>query len=100
MPTSDSLNKAIPLFIGFGETFAPDRDASRLIREFGATEAALLEAKVHAILDELANIPVDWSKHTLLSAEQDVLAQMHARHPDLSETALRALGWDFTFFWR
>ena len=100
MPTSDSLNKAIPLFIGFGETFAPDRDASRLIREFGATEAALLEPEVQAILDEVANIPVDWSKHTLVSAEQEVLAQMRARHPELSETALRAMGWDFTFFWR
>lgn len=98
--TPDPLSKAIVLFIGFGEAFAPDHDPTRLVREFGAAEAAILEPKVRAILDELARIEVDWSKHTLVSAEQEVLAKMHARHPDLSEEALRALGWDFTFSWR
>lgn len=98
--TPDLLSKAIVLFIGFGEAFAPDHDATRLVREFGATEAAVLEPKVRAILDELGTTRVNWSKHTLVSAEQEVLATMHARHPGLSEEALRALGWDFTFFWR
>jgi|SRR6185312_1734466 len=100
VPTPDPLNKAISLFLGYGESSAPHHDATRLVQEFGPAGAAVLEAKVQAILDELANIPVDWSKHTLLSAEQEVLAQMHARHPDLSKVALDALGWDFTFFWR
>lgn len=100
MPTSDSLSKAITLSLGFGEAIAPNRDANRIVREFGPAEGAVLVAKVQAILDELGTIPVDWSKHTLASAEQEVLAQMHARHPDLSEAALQALGWDFTFFWR
>lgn len=97
---TDPLSKAIVLFIGFGEAIAPHHDSARLVREFGAAEAAILEPKVRAILDELARIQVDWSKQTLLSAEQEVLAKMRARHPDLSEEALRALGWDFTFSWR
>ena len=59
-----------------------------------------LGSQVVALVDEVGEIPVEWSQHSLVSAGDMVRTEMHARHPDLSDAALRALAWKFTFNWR
>jgi tetratricopeptide (TPR) repeat protein len=88
---SDDLSNAIILFLGFGTKAWPHRDRARLVQEFGAAQAAALESRVLSIAGELAQIPVDWSVHSLQSGGEMAQIEMRARHPDLSETALRAL---------
>ena len=60
----------------------------------------LLESQVVSLLEEVGRIQVDWSAHSLESAGEMARTEMHTRHPDLSDTALRALAWKFTFDWR
>jgi hypothetical protein len=43
-------------------------------------------------------VKVDWSKHSLASSGELVYTEMHARHTELSDTALRALAWNFVFY--
>ena len=51
-------------------------------------------------LDETGKIAADWSTHSLESAGEMVRTDTHTRHPGLSDAALRALAWKFTFDWR
>jgi hypothetical protein len=97
---TNELSDAVVLFLGFGSASSPRRDHARLVQEFGATEAAALESLVVSLLEEVGKIQVDWSAHSLESAGEMARTEMHTRHPDLSDTALRALAWKFTFDWR
>jgi predicted NAD/FAD-dependent oxidoreductase len=59
-----------------------------------------MERAVKSLFDEVNQISIDWSKHTLVSAGENVFNTMRALHPELSDSAIRALAWKFTFEWR
>jgi hypothetical protein len=82
------------------EAGVPRVDRDRLVQELGAVRGGELENEVKSLFDELSRIEVDWSVHSLSSAGQMARESMRARRPDLSEEALRALEWKFTFDWR
>jgi hypothetical protein len=42
-------------------------------------------------------IEVDWSTHTLVSATETATTEMHRRHPELSDDAIKALSWSFSY---
>jgi hypothetical protein len=94
------LSKAIVLFLQYGSAKSPRADEDRVIAEFGESKGRELLKRVHAIIEEANAIPVDWSKHTLASAGKLVRDEMHRRYPGLSDDALDALAWKFTFDWR
>jgi hypothetical protein len=98
-PTSE-LSNAVILFLGFESALSPRTDHARLVQEFGATQGAEIGSQVLALVSEVGKIQVEWSKHSLESAGDMVRSEMHARHPYLSDAALRALVWKFTFDWR
>jgi hypothetical protein len=93
---TNELSNAVILFLGFGSASSPRSDRARLVQEFGTA----IGSQVIALVDEAAQIQVDWSKHSLESAGNMVRNAMHSRHPDLSDGALRALAWRVTFDWR
>ena len=97
---TNELSNAIILFLGFGSASSPRRDQARLVQEFGTTQGTAIGSQVVALVDELGRFQVDWSRHSLNSAGDLVRTEMHARHPGLSDAALRALAWKFTFDWR
>ncbi len=97
---SNELSEAVVLFLGFGSASSPSTDRARLVQEFGAIRGMALESQVVSLLDELGTLNVDWSKHSLVSAGEMARTEMHARHRDLSDTALQALAWSFMFDWR
>jgi hypothetical protein len=83
--------------LGFGEAPSPRRNREKLAIAFGPQRAGEMERAVEAILDELGKITVDWHQHSLESAGDMVYQEMHRRHPGLSDAALRAMRWKFTF---
>jgi hypothetical protein len=97
---TNEISNAVILFLGFGSASLPRRDHARLVQEFGTTQGTAIGSQVVALVDEVSKIQVDWSKHSPESAGDTVRTEMHARHPDLSDAALRALAWKFTFDWR
>jgi hypothetical protein len=98
--SASELSEAVVLFIGFGSASAPCGDYERLIQRFGAPRGAALQSQVESLLLELDTVKVDWSKHSLASSGELVYTEMHARHPELSDTAPRALAWNFMFYSR
>ena len=97
---TNQLSNAVILFLGFGSASSPRSDHARLVQEFGTIQGTAIGWQVVALVDEVGKIQVEWSKHSLESAGNMILGEMHARHPDLSDAALRALAWKFTFDWR
>ncbi len=98
--SSGDLSRAVIVFLGFGVAPSPRRDRAMLLEEFGAERSSELEMAVASLLEEVGSIDVDWSTHSLQSAGEMVRAELRARHPELSESAFRALEWDFTYSWR
>ena len=94
------LSRAVVLYLGFGSAPSPQANGSTLTREFGAERGAELLERVVDLLDEVREIQIDWPIHSLASAGDAACDSMRGRHPELSEEALRALGWKFTFDWR
>ena len=99
-PSPSAVNRAVVLFLGFETASSPRADRGRLIQEFGAERAAELESRVASVLDDLGGIQINWSMHSLATAADFAIEQTRARHPELSEEAVRALKWKFTFEWR
>ena len=94
------LSRAIVVGLGYGTEPAPGYAPERLASEFGAQRAGELQPLVAALLAELAKLPVEWSAHTLESAARWAHTEMQRRHPQLSEAALQALEWKFSYDWR
>ena len=97
---TNDLSKAVTLYIGFGLESWPMRDRKRIFQEFGDVHGAELKLQVDALLRETGGIAIDWSAHSLASAGDMIEKVMHLRHPELSDDAIRALGWDYTFSMR
>ncbi len=74
--------------------------ASALAEAFGEVRARGLASQVQVLLAELDSMQVDWSRHDLGSAGEEARRLMASRHPQLTEEALEALNWTFTFSWR
>jgi len=96
----NELSQAVVLFLGFGSAPSPRHDSDCLAKAFGTVRGAELETEVDALLTELGKINVDWSVHSLVSSGKIAADYMRAGHPDLSDAALEALAWKFTFDWR
>jgi len=96
----DDLSNAAVVFLGFGSALAPRQDRDGLEQQFGSKKGAELASQVTALVREMHSIPVDWSAHSLESAGAMIEKEMQVRHSGLSDTALRALTWKFTFDWR
>ncbi len=87
---TNDLSSAVIWFLGFGSAASPLGDQTRLIQQFGTTQGTAIGSQVIALVDEASKIQVDWSKHSLESAGEMVRVEMHTRHSDLSDAALRA----------
>lgn len=94
------LNLGVVLFLGYGESPMPRQGYPQLLAQFGPDKGEEIGHAVENLLDELGRIDIDWSAHTLASAGEAARAEMQAKHPELSESALRALAWKFTYDWR
>jgi hypothetical protein len=95
----DELGRAVILYLAFGRASWPQHDEAGVVREFGDRAPALME-KVALLCDEMGGMPVDWSSHTLASATDMARGEMKHRHPELSEAALDALAWKFSYNWK
>jgi hypothetical protein len=100
MNVDEELSEAVVMVIGFRTRNYPRLDYTVLAQRFGVSRAPGMASRVEAILDELGRVEVDWSKHSLASGGDDARSFMAGRHPELSEEALAALDWKFTFDWR
>ncbi len=100
MSVDGDLSDAIVLYVGYKVENCPRPDRSRLIPRFGEVRAGEFELRVQSVLAELGRIEVNWAAHDLVSGSALARDAMHTRHPELSEHALDALAWKFSYDWK
>lgn len=100
MDKDEQLSQALVVYIGKGMTRAPDLDLGRVVSRWGGQMAQAMRPRLDLLLVEMHRLPVDWSQHDLVSGSEAATAMMRERHPELTEAALQALGWKYSFDWR
>lgn len=93
------LSDGVVAYLQRGQAASPRADADA-VRRVATSDPAGLVARVTAIVEESVAVPVDWSALSLGDAGRAAAAEMARRHPELSQDALDALAWNFTFQWR
>ncbi|WP_435749094.1 hypothetical protein [Microbacterium sp. PMB16] len=84
------LSAAVVVYL----TNFPGRNDAEFEAQFGSP--GIREA-VRVLLDETIAIQMDWAGRTLNDIGDEVERVMHARHPELTDAALKSLGDYFTY---
>lgn len=93
----EDIGFGIVLYLGFGLSSSPSCNSAGVVNEYGPS----LLPQVLSIVDEAGRIDVDWSSGlTLEAAGNFVKHEMEKRHPELTDEALNAIAWKYTFDWR
>jgi hypothetical protein len=91
------LSEAIAIFIGFGVKPCPSPDESRLFVHSGKEKTQKLVPIIQKLFVEMDEVSVDWNSMNLNQATDHVVAVLHKKNPELSEIALKALGWLYSW---
>jgi hypothetical protein len=91
------ISDAIVVWTGRGTRAWPDRREGRLVEAFGADAAAQLIAVVRSLAQEFSRSDAAFTVPDLAEAGDVAAAQFRRVHPDLSEEAVQALAWCYTY---
>ncbi|WP_157250882.1 hypothetical protein [Nonomuraea typhae] len=97
---TESISLALVAYLTGGPSPWPRKDPAALAAAVGADEAADLLPALDALAEEMLTIPVSWENQTLESGTAQAKDEMGARHPDLTDDALKALGSYFSYNWK
>jgi hypothetical protein len=88
---------AVLIYLGVGISSYPTRLPDALCDYVGDDRADPLRERVDALLSEAWLDPADWGTTDLSEAQRHVEDKIRASHPELTEDAVRALGWHFSY---
>lgn len=88
---------AVLVYLGVGISSYPTRLADALADYFGEDRAEVLRERVDALLREAWLDRHDWGTTDLSEATRKVEANVRSSHPELSDDAVRALAWNFSY---
>ncbi|MFI9150665.1 hypothetical protein [Streptomyces sp. NPDC053367] len=98
--TDEHRSRAVALYL-LGAGLPYPKPSPESVREaFEPAEAERLLSYAEAVVTEMNAFDVDWAAHDLQTATRAYRADARARHPELDETALDALGRAYSFWWR
>ncbi len=96
----DALSRALIVFTQRGNANSPRADGAAVVAEFGSERGPALLADVTEIFREADSLAPGLPPLPLPEATRQVKQVMAQRHPELSEEAIAALGWKWSFDWR
>ncbi|MFI6295757.1 hypothetical protein ACIBEJ_29460 [Nonomuraea sp. NPDC050790] len=96
---NEPISQALVVYLSAGASW-PRKDPAALAKALGPEQAAKLLPTLDALADEMLDIPVNWTDHTLRSGTAEAVAEMRVRHPGLTGEALRQLGRYFSYTWK
>ena len=91
-----ALSEAVLVYLGVGVSAYPTRLSDALDERFG-TDARGLRARVDELLSEAWLERSEWAQMTLAEATEHVRGRMRELHPELTDDAVSALAWNFSF---
>ena len=96
MDAADDINDALVIYTGFGKSPFPRARSADLVTRYGSEQGADLKARILALMEELGQ-PILDEKRSKKSVTERAIEQLRPRHPELSDTGLKALAWTFSF---
>lgn len=96
----DDLSKAVQLYLGYGSASFPQEDAQAVTAEFGPELGASLLWRAQSVLGEAGDLQPDWETQSLTSAKDWAEREIRTRHPGLTDAAVSAIGWAFSYWWK
>jgi hypothetical protein len=99
MAIDAARSEAVLLLLGRGTSPYPQRDPQRVVDRFGESEGLDLIQYIEQVLDELYAVAPDWTNdlQAVTARAVEVVRQQHA---ELSDEALAALGWSYSWDWK
>lgn len=91
------LSQAVVVWTGWDTATWPRRDEHRLVEEFGADAAATLLPLVRGLADDFYATDAHLTVAGLSEMGAVATARFTARHPEISDEAVKALEWCYTF---
>lgn len=91
------LSEAIILWTGWGTAHRPVRDEARLVEVYGPEDAADLLPQLRHLEDSFYASDARFTVADLKEMGHIAASQFHEIHPEISEDAVRALAWCYTY---
>ena len=91
------LSTAIIVWTGWGETNSPSRDEARLLDRFGSEVTVELLPTIRQLEDEFYASDARHVVADLKEMGDRAATQFRSKHPEISEEAIQALAWCYTF---
>jgi hypothetical protein len=92
------LSKAMPCLLGYGYTPYPQQGKGRLGSVFGVELAEQIEPTLDQILTKINDRWLDWNARKPDNSCTMAKEEARSMYPELSEEALVAIEWAFTWW--
>lgn len=96
-PDFGRLSEAIVLWTGWGNSSWASRDDARVVQAFGQEEARALLPRIRELHHEFYRSDARHTEPDLGGMADKAAQQFRALHPEISEEAIRALAWCYSF---
>lgn len=94
---SDPINEAIVVYTGYGKSSFPRARGNDVIVRFGIEEGGILKDRILQLFEELQQPAALPEKRSRKSVTEQTMELFRPRHPELSDQAVKALAWTFSF---
>ena len=93
----DAVSVAIVVWTGYGQSSWPARDEDRLVSAFGLEHATDLVPLVRRLEDDFFRSDADLTAPDLITMASEASEAFKVLHPDISDEAVAALAWCYTY---
>ena len=91
------LSVAVVVWTGWGETAWPARDEARLVHQYGTDGAARLMPEIRKLEPDFYASDARFVAADLKAMGDVAAADFRRMHPEISEDAVAALAWCYSF---
>jgi hypothetical protein len=91
------VSQGIVVWTGWGQTSWPIRDEARLVDQFGSDIAADLLPRIRELEDDFYASDARFTVSDLKVMGEVAADQFRKAHPEISDDAVRAFAWCYTY---
>lgn len=99
-PSAESLSEAIVVWTGYGVTSYPQRDERRVAEQFGVEAAVELVPLMAALQEDFYTSTAYNTVPGLAEMADQAASEFRERHRDLSDDAVKAFAWCYSWDWK
>lgn len=99
-PSAETLSEAIVVWTGYGVTSFPQRDERRVAAQFGVEAAVELVPLMAALQKDFYKSTAYNTVAGLAEMAAQAASEFRGRHRDLSDEAVEAFAWCYSWDWK